>query len=146
MISRNPEDVHAPLTSYVHQIEVPGSARWLVMSGQVGQHPDGSVPEDPIAQVEAALENLRRNLAAANMTVSDVVKLTIYLVGEVDAAARRAVFAGWLDGHLPCMTLLYVTALAAPPYKVELDAWASCATPERKDGRIHERNGSGSSG
>ncbi|GAA5439662.1 RidA family protein [Deinococcus caeni] len=133
MIPRNPEDVHAPLTSYVHQIEVPSSARWLVLSGQLGQHPNGSVPEDPIAQVEVALENLSRNLAAANMTVSDVVKLTIYLVGEVDAAARRAVFAHWLDGHLPCMTLLYVSALAAPPYKVELDAWACRATPERTD-------------
>lgn len=129
MIPRNPETVHAPLTSYVHQIEVPGSARWLVLSGQLGQQLDGSVPDDPIAQVRVALDNLSSNLAAAGMTVSDVVKLTIYLVGEFDASLRRATFAHWLGGHLPCMTLLYVSGLAAPQYRVEIDAWACRATP-----------------
>jgi len=33
-----------------------------------------------------------------------------------------------LDGHTPCMTLLFVTALAAPDLKVEVDAWASQAS------------------
>ena len=36
-----------------------------------------------------ALGNLHRNLAAADMEVGDVVKLTVYLAGDVDAAQRR---------------------------------------------------------
>lgn len=123
---RNPATVHQPVASYAHQIEVTGPVRWLVLSGQVGQRPDGTVPEDPVEQINVALANLRSNLEAADMHPEDVVKLTIYLVGEIDAQRRRAALDTWLAGHKPCMTLLYVSALAAPIYRVEIDAWA-CA-------------------
>jgi 2-iminobutanoate/2-iminopropanoate deaminase len=124
-IPRNPPDVHTPLASYIHQIEVSGPERWLVLSGQVGMRLDGSVPEDPIQQLDVALENIFRNLAAAGMDWKDLLKLTLYLVGEWDTARRREVIAARLQGHQPCMTLIYVAGLAAPRYKVEIDAWAS---------------------
>lgn len=121
---RNPPTVHRPLAAYSHQIEVTGPARWLVLSGQVGARPDGSVPEDPVEQIEVALQNVSSNLEAAGMTVADVVKVTLYLVGEIDVDRRRAALGAWLGGHEPCMTLLFVAALAAPAYRVEIDAWA----------------------
>ena len=55
------------------------------------------------------------------------MKLTFYLVGEMDAAKRRDVIAARLKSHRPCMTLLFVAALASPIYRVEIDAWASRA-------------------
>ena len=97
----------------------------MILSGQVGQKEDGTVPENPIEQLDVALENLFGNLQAANMGVEDIVKLTFYLVGEMDAARRRELVSAKLQGHKPCMTLLYVAALASPIYKVEVDAWAS---------------------
>jgi enamine deaminase RidA (YjgF/YER057c/UK114 family) len=121
---RNPETIHPPLGAYSHQIEVSGSPRWLVIAGQVGRTPDGVVPADPIEQVALALENVRRNLDAAGMAVGDLVKWNWYLVGEIDGAARRQVTAHWLDGHEPCSTLVYVARLAAPEYRVEVEAWA----------------------
>ncbi len=121
---RNPDTIHPPIGPYSHQVEVQGSPRWLAMAGQVGRTQDGIVPEDPIDQVELALENVRRNLDAAGMAVSDLVKVTWYLVGEIDARRRREVTSAWLDGHAPCSTLVYVAALAAPEYRVEVDAWA----------------------
>jgi enamine deaminase RidA (YjgF/YER057c/UK114 family) len=124
---RNPPDVHQPVAGYTHQVEIRGPERLLVLSGQVGRNIDGSVPEDPIEQLEVACENLVRNLHAAGMDVSDIVKLTSYLVGEMDAEKRRQVLASKLAGHKPCMTLVYVAALASPVYRVELDAWASKA-------------------
>ncbi len=66
---RNPQNVHQPLGSYSHQIEITGNERMLVLSGQVGIREDGTVPEDPIEQIEVALENIFRNLQAANMSV-----------------------------------------------------------------------------
>jgi enamine deaminase RidA (YjgF/YER057c/UK114 family) len=30
-----------------------------------------------------------------------------------------------LQGHQPCMTLVYVAGLATPAYRVEVDGWAS---------------------
>ncbi len=121
---RNPSSVHAPLAAYMHQVEVVGPVRWLVLSGQVGQRRDGTVPEDPVEQIEVALENVAENLEAAGMAVEDVVKLTVYLVGEIDPQRRRAVFSAWLGAHVPCMTLLFVAALATSAYRVEIDTLA----------------------
>ena len=122
---RNPQSVHQPLGSYSHQIEISGNERILVLSGQVGMRQDGTVPEDPIEQMDVAFENIFRNLQAANMGVGDIIKLTYYLVGEIDTSKRRELVASKLQGHAPCSTLLYVAALASPVYKVEIDAWAS---------------------
>lgn len=124
---RNPPAVHPPLAAYTHQIEIRGPERLLVLSGQVGMRADGTVPDDRIEQLDIALENVQLNLAAANMGVQDILKITFYLVGEMDAARRREVIASRLQGHQPCTTLLYVAGLANPIYKVEIDAWASSA-------------------
>ena len=86
---------------------------------------DGTIPEDPYEQIDLAFENIFRNLHAANMDVKDIIKITYYLVGEFDTAKRREVVLFNLQGHQPCSTLLYVTALASPAFRVEIDAWAS---------------------
>jgi enamine deaminase RidA (YjgF/YER057c/UK114 family) len=88
---------------------------------------DGTIPEDPLEQIDLALENIFRNLRAANMDVKDIVKLTYYLVGEIDTLKRRELVASKLHGHQPCSTLLYVAALASPQLRVEIEAWASHA-------------------
>jgi len=121
---RNPETVHQPLAAYTHQIEITEPKRWLVLSGQVGMRPDGTLPDDPIEQIRVALANIQKNLGAAGMEIRDLVKITVYLVGEIDTAKRREVMAEWLGEHKPCSTLLYVAALASPALKVEIDAWA----------------------
>lgn len=124
--SRNPEAIHPPLAAYAHQIEITGAQRWLMLSGQVGMQPDGTLPDDPVRQFEIALNNILANLKAANMQIKDLVKLTLYLVDPIEAGIRAELLSGWLQGHEPCMTLIYVAALASPKIKVELDAMA-CA-------------------
>ena len=64
---RNPQDIHRPVGSYSHQIEIRGNERLLVLSGQVGMREDGTVPDDPLEQIEVAFENIFRNLRAAGM-------------------------------------------------------------------------------
>jgi len=124
---RNPQDVHQPLGSYSHQLEISGNERVLVLSGQVGMREDGTVPDDPLEQMDIAFENIFRNLRAANMDIKDILKLTYYLVGEVDMAKRRELVVSKLQGHKPCSTLLFVAGLASPIYKVEIEALASTA-------------------
>jgi 2-iminobutanoate/2-iminopropanoate deaminase len=123
---RNPETVHAPVGLYTHQVELSSSERLLIISGQVGMKPDGTVPEDPMQQLELIFENLLNNLQAADMEMKDLVKINYYLVGtEWDAAKRRELVASKYGDHRPCSTLVYVAGLAAPEYKVEVEAWAS---------------------
>jgi enamine deaminase RidA (YjgF/YER057c/UK114 family) len=123
--SRNPEDVHPPLAAYSHQIELTGNVRWLVLAGQVGRTVDGTVPEDSVEQLAVAMDNVRRNLHAAGMVLDDLVKLTVYVVGDVEIERFRETMASLLEGRRPCMTLLYVAGLANPAFRFELDAWAA---------------------
>ena len=111
---RNPDTIHAPLGAYSHQVEIPAGARLLAMAGQVGSDKDGHVSNDPVEQARQCLENIRRN----------VVKLTWYVVGEMDAKRRRELLSEFLGDHRPASTLVYVAGLASPDYKVEIDAWA----------------------
>ena len=122
--ARNPETIHPPAGPYSHQVELPPGGRQLVLSGQIGMHPDGSVPSSAAEQLEVALANVVRNLEAAAMTASDLVKLTFLLTEEIDPPTRGGVIANVLGDHRPAMTLMYVAGLAAPPLKVEIDAWA----------------------
>lgn len=123
-ISRNPKEVHHPVAPYVHQIEITGPNKWLTLSGQIGMEVDGTVPENPIAQLKLALNNIKKNLESASMTVDDLTKVVFYLVGDFDLTERKKVMTDFFGDHVPCMTMLYVVALAAPVFKVEIDAWA----------------------
>jgi len=123
---RSPDTVHAPLAPYSHQVEVSGE-RLLFVAGQVGMRVDGTLAETAAEQLDVALENVLANLAAAELEVRDLVKLTFYLVEEVDGPTRGEILSRRLGGHRPAMTLVYVARLAAPPLLVEVDAWAAGA-------------------
>lgn len=122
---RNPADVHPPQGNYTHQVEIRGPERVVVLSGQVGARPDGSIPDDPLEQLDLVLENIGRNLAAAGMEFGDVFKITSFLVGEFDLAGFRARMRERFGEHKPCSTLLRVAGLASPAYQVEIEVWAS---------------------
>jgi enamine deaminase RidA (YjgF/YER057c/UK114 family) len=123
--SRKPSNVHPPVGAYTHQVEIEDSSgKWLAIAGQLGRTVGGAVPEDPIEQIRLVFDNLKHNLEAAGMGVTDIVKWNWYLVGSVDPQKRREVTMEWLNGHEPASTLVYVAALAAPEYRVEIEAWA----------------------
>ncbi|MDQ0207416.1 RidA family protein [Alkalicoccobacillus murimartini] len=130
-ISRNPKGIHEPVAPYVHQMEVTGANRWLTLSGQLGMDVHNDIPEDPINQLELALHNIKLNLEEANMGIEDLTKLVFYLVGNFDTEKRRQVVKDFLGDHLPCTTMIYVVALAAPSFKVEIDAWACQAIDDK---------------
>ncbi|MBU5266409.1 RidA family protein [Virgibacillus proomii] len=123
-VTRNPEGIHKPLAPYTHQIETSGNMKWLTLSGQLGMDVDGYVPEDSLEQLKLAFKNINNNLEEANMEVKDLTKLVFYIVGEMDANKRRDIISEFLGDHLPCTTMVFVVGLAAPQFKVEIDAWA----------------------
>lgn len=125
-IKRNPATIHAPFSTYSHQVELHGESRLLAISGQIGADREGSMATGFTMQLKQAWENVCENLIAANMTEDDIVKLTIYLVPEsIGATERRELFSTLFSSITPCMTVLYVAALGDPEMLVELDVWAS---------------------
>ncbi len=121
----NPEGVHTPASNYVHAALVTGPARRLVISGQVGIAPDGSVPAGSAAQMEQVTANIDAILAAHGMGRANLVKLTVYLLNIACMKHWRARRDTWLAGHKAASTMLVVSALADPRLMVEVEAEAA---------------------
>jgi enamine deaminase RidA (YjgF/YER057c/UK114 family) len=120
----NPPGVHAP-GAYSHAALVQDTARRLVMSGQVGLAPDGSLAADGAAQIDQALANLGTILAAHGMSPANLVKMTVFLTDATLIGAWRTARGAWLGGHAPASTLLIVAGLADPRFLVEVEAEAA---------------------
>ena len=102
----------------------PAAGRWLHISGQVGVRKDGGVPEDFKGQAHCAWENLVAVLAAAGMTVADLVKVNTYLTDRSQHPQFSPIRAKFLGDARPASTLVVVAALARPEYLVEVEAVA----------------------
>jgi 2-iminobutanoate/2-iminopropanoate deaminase len=123
----NPSTITPPGGRYTHAIEVPPGARWLVVSGQVGVAPDGSTPADIGSQTENCFRNIGAILENAGMSLADVVKITVFLTGEDDIAGFRAARDRMIGEALPASTLVVVSRLARPEWRVEIEALAAKA-------------------
>lgn len=124
-ILRNPPTVKAPGGRYSHGCQVPAGARLLWIAGQVGYAQDGSLPGSIEAQAENTYANVVRILQDADMAVTDLVKLNIYLVNVGDATKIAPARAKYFGDHAPPGTLIYVKALAYPELMLEVEGVAA---------------------
>ena len=85
----NPAGVRAPGGRYSHVAAVTGANRWVVLAGQIGARPDGTVPEDAGAQCDQAMANVLACLKSQGMGPESIVKLTVYLTDAAYIAASR---------------------------------------------------------
>jgi enamine deaminase RidA (YjgF/YER057c/UK114 family) len=119
----NPPGLSAP-TTYSHIVKV---GDILYIAGQVGADAQGKVAGPGMAeQVEQVLKNLQIALKSQGADFSHVVKINIYTT-DVDAfraADAAAVRARYFGVNRPASTLVGVTRLASPEYKVEIEATA----------------------
>lgn len=122
---RNPTTVHTPASPYSHATEVPPGARWLVVSGQVGVKPDGTVVKGIEGQIDQAFRNVLAVLADGGMGPADIVRLNAYLVRQEDVGTFREVRARHLGDLRPASTLVVVAGLANPEWLVEVEAIAA---------------------
>ena len=119
--------IRAHSSNAAHAMEVPANARLLFCNGQVGARLDGTVPEDPLEQIEVIFERIRIILAAASMTFSDVVKLTVYVTDKSILDAYFHVRGRIMGDHSPPATLLVVNKFPRPGIEIEIEAIAAKA-------------------
>ena len=119
----NPQTVRAP-TGYTHSMLIEGEHRRLIISGQVGMALDGSVPSTGEGQIAQAFANLRAVLEENGMSVTNLVKTTVFLTDRSLLASFRAARDAVYSGHAPCSTLLFIAGLADPRFVVEIEAEA----------------------
>jgi 2-iminobutanoate/2-iminopropanoate deaminase len=110
-----------------HGTEVPPNARILFCNGQVGARPDGTVPEEPLEQIEVIFERIRIILAASNMTFEDVVKFTVYVTDKSILDNYFSMRVRFMGDHNPPATLLVVKEFPRSGVEVEIETIAAKA-------------------
>lgn len=122
-------------------VEVPPGKTLVYLSGMVAPLLDPAAPKDSIAaygntqvQTVGALKTIQGALEQLHLTMGDVIKMQVFLVGD-PAQGGRMDFAGFMHGymqffgtaaqpHLPVRSALQVMALANPGYLVEIEVTA----------------------
>ncbi|MCP3804647.1 RidA family protein [Allokutzneria sp. A3M-2-11 16] len=115
-----------PVNGYSHVVATTGTM--IVVSGQVPVNGAGRFigRDDPEAQMRQVFANLAIALAAAGATMDHLVKLTVYLTDLADLDVFRRV----RDEHIshenpPASSLVQVSGLVNPAFRVEIDALAA---------------------
>lgn len=124
----NPKELSKP--AGFTQVVVAPAGKLVYVSGQVPVNASGDVvgKGDFRVQVTQVMENLKAALAAAGATMTEVIKLTYYVVNlkPDQVSVIREVRAKYLSAeHPPAGTLVGVTALVREDYMIEIEAVAA---------------------
>jgi enamine deaminase RidA (YjgF/YER057c/UK114 family) len=119
----NPATFPKPQSNYSQGVVHSANAQRLVLSGQVGVMPDGSVAEGLDAQMRQTWDNFLAVLQAAGFAPGDVIKVTVYCTVPALQEFRRGREAA-LPGHAPAATYVQVAGLADPRFLVEIEGEA----------------------
>ena len=123
-------------------VEVGAGLSTVYLSGQVPPNIDpapaagkpGSYGADTKTQTANTLKSIERTLAGLGLTMGDVIKMQVFLVGD-PARGGKMDFAGFMDGYtqffgtaeqpnLPTRSVFQVVALANPAFLVEIEVVA----------------------
>ena len=119
--------VASQIGKYSDAIEAPANSRWLYTSGTPGLALDGNLPSDVAGQAHIAWTHIINMLARAEMDVSDLVKVTHYLLRAEDISAYVQVRSQFLGDARPASMLLIVPELVKPDFLLEIEAIAAKA-------------------
>ncbi len=127
MKAHTPKTIRPPFANYSHAVEVPPGARLLVCSGQLGVHPDDTVPDGAEAQTDLCFANIAEILASAGMAMANVVRINAYVSAREHMAgymrARDRAIAGLPVP--PASTLMIVSGFTREAFVVEIEVLAA---------------------
>jgi enamine deaminase RidA (YjgF/YER057c/UK114 family) len=131
----NPPSLMKPV-GFAHGIEAT-SGRVLFLAGQVAKDKDGRLvgAGDLVAQFRQVCENLRTVVRGAGGQLTDVAKLTIYVLDVAEYKRRQreigGVYREYFGRHFPAMTLVGARDLfdASDGCTIEIDGFAVLGGP-----------------
>ena len=92
--------------------------RVLSISGQIADGPDAE------EQARRCLQAIDQLLAAAGASKTDIVRVGIFVTDMADRAGVARARTEYFGDHRPAATLVEVSALVAPEFRVEIEATA----------------------
>jgi len=96
----------------------------VLVSGTAPVFPDGSCPSEVALQARRCFAIIEAALVEAGASLADVVRTRMLLVDPTDAEAVGAVHGAILGDVRPAATMVAVSALLDPRWKVEIEAEA----------------------
>ncbi len=98
------------------------SGDMLYTSGQIGLDPTSGemVADDVASQARQVVKNLTAVISEAGGSLSQIVKVTIFLEDMNDFATVNQIYADWLGQHKPARSTVAVASLPLGA-KVEMD-------------------------
>ncbi|XVQ10896.1 RidA family protein [Spirillospora sp. CA-255316] len=119
----DPPELPESSPSYTHAALVQGPHRTLYVSGQPPWTTGGDVPADFDGQCRLAWKNVQTVLAAADMTVRNLAKVTIYLSDRRYREANSRIRHEVLGDHRPAVTII-ITGIYDESWLLEIEAVA----------------------
>jgi 2-iminobutanoate/2-iminopropanoate deaminase len=96
----------------------------LYLSGQLGNKPDGTLPDGIEAQARQAMDNIGAVLKRSNLGFGDVVKCTVMLDNMADWPAFNRVYVTYFpDKNFPARSAFGADGLAMGAL-LEVECWA----------------------
>jgi 2-iminobutanoate/2-iminopropanoate deaminase len=120
----NAPDAPQPLGGYVQAMEVTDAKRLLFISGQIPQATDGNVPERFEDQARLVWQNVIAQLRAADMTLDNLVKVTIFLSDRQYIPDYRKVRQEVLQGRQMGLTTI-IAGIFDEKWLLEIEAIAA---------------------
>ncbi|GAA1563633.1 RidA family protein [Actinomadura kijaniata] len=103
---------------------VTDATRLVFVSGQVPEDETGHVPEDFDSQCRLAWRNVLSVLEAADMTVRNLVKVTVFLSDRRYREANARIRHEVLGDHSPALTII-ITGIYDEAWLLEIEAVAA---------------------
>ncbi len=113
-----------PEGGYSQAVEVRDGRRLLFISGQIPVSAAGDVPTTFSAQARLAWSNVIAQLAAADMSIANLVKVTTFLADRRDADENGAIRRDVLGAHAPALTVI-VAGIFDRSWLLEIEAIAA---------------------
>ncbi len=110
-----------PYSHYCHVVRA-GDHVWV--SGAVGIDAAGNIPATTVEQFRIALDSVDACLRHAGASADTVVKVTIFMTDISERAAINPMRIEYFGEHRPASTLVEVSQLVDPAFRVEIEAVA----------------------
>ena len=120
----NASDAPQPVGGYAQAMEVTNAGRTLYISGQIPADAKGAVPESFEDQARLCWANVIAQLRAADMTLDNLVKVTIFLSDRQYIADYRRVRMDVLQGRQIGLTTI-ITGIFDEKWLLEIEAIAA---------------------
>jgi len=120
----NIDNIPKPVGPYSHAVISEG--KYIFLSGQIGFTKDGNIAGETIEeQTKQVLENIKALLESQNLTLKNIVKMTVLMTDLTEFDRMNKVYEDYFIDSKPARAAYQVVKLPKN-VKVEIEAIAVC--------------------